>query len=149
MDIISHQSLDARLLDTVARAALGHATCGVSTGLSSRIHLLTANPSEQGRASDVLNHFGRLKLEASATSLRQGAADPIITCRDEQIAADDQLAYLALRDDEESERGRLDLSGGVASFALRQPEPGVYTVLFYRLAGNFASGTRRIRVDPA
>jgi len=149
MEIISHRALDARLLDTVARAALGAATCGVSTGANSRIHLLTANPPEQQRASDVLNHFGRLELEASTLSLRQGDADPVITCADEQIAADDQLAYLTLRDGEESERGRQDVSEGAASIPLRQPAPGEYTLLVYRLAGNFASGTLRIRVDPA
>ncbi len=149
MDIISHRALDARLLDRVARAALGAATCGVSSGADSRIHLLTANPPDQRRASDVLNHFGRLQLEASTLSLSQGDADPVITCADEQIAADDQLGYLTLRDGEESERGRQAITEGAASISLRQPAPGDYTVLVYRLTGNFASGILRIRVDPA
>ena len=97
----------------------------------------------------MLNHFGRLQLEASTLSLSQGDADPVITCADEQIAADDQLGYLTLRDGEESERGRQAISEGAASISLRQPAPGDYTVLVYRLAGNFASGILRIRVDPA
>jgi hypothetical protein len=147
MDIINHRVVDARLLDTVARAALGNATCGVSTGAASRIHLLTTNLPEQQRASDVLNHFGMLKLETSVTSLREGEPDPTVTCRDAQIAADAQLAYLVLRDDEETGSGRLDLTDGAFSFALRKPLPGDYTVLVYRLAGNFASATVQIRVE--
>jgi len=149
MDIISNQVLDALLLDTVARAALGQATCGVSTGADSRIHLLATNAPEQQRASDVLNHFGALAVEASTTALREGEADPTLTCRDDQIAVDEQLAYLVLRDGEESARGRLDVRAGEFSFALKRPAPGAYTVLIYRLAGNFASASVRVRVDAA
>ena len=149
MDIISNQVLDPILLDAVARAALGQATSGVSTGADSRIHLLNSNAPEQQRASDVLNHFGALALRASAVALRVGEADPTLTCQDDQITTDAQLAYLVLRDGEETDRGRLAVRAGMASFALKRPTPGVYTVLIYRLAGNFASASLQIRVDAA
>lgn len=149
MDIINHKSFDARLLDAVARAALGNATCGVSTGADSRIHLLAENMPEQQRASDVLNNFGRLVLTASATRLTAGEADPVISCRDEQIAADDQLAYLVLRADEETMRGALNVVAGACSLTLSQPTAAQYTIFFYRLRGNFASGAVEIHVDPA
>lgn len=149
MDIIRHEAFDALLLDAVARSALGPATCGVSTGADSRIHLLTENAPEQQRASDVLNYFGALAVEASAAALREGDADPTITCADDQIAADEALAYLVLRDGEASAHGRLDLQEGWATLRLKRPTPGAYTVLMYRLTGNFASASVQIRVDAA
>ena len=149
MDIVNHRILDARLLDAVARAALGSATCGVSTGSDSRIHLLAHNLPEQQRASDVLNNFGALTLKASALRLTAGAADPVITCRDDQIAADEQIGYLVLRADEEIRRGALDVAGGACSLTISQPTAAEYTIFFYRLRGNFASGSVKIRVDSA
>lgn len=149
MDIVNPKILDARLLDAVARAALGNATCGVSTGSGSRIHLLAHNLPEQRRASDVLNNFGALALTASANRLTAGAADPVISCRDHQIAADEQIGYLALRADEELLRGTLDVAHGVCSLTISQPTAAEYTVFFYRLRDNFASGALDIRVDSA
>ena len=149
MDIVNPKILDARLLDAVARAALGNATCGVSIGSDSRIHLLAENLPEQQRASDVLNNFGALVLTASANRLTAGAADPVIICRDEQIAADDQIAYLVLRADEEILRGALDVARGACSLTISQPTAAEYKVFFYRLRGNFASGSLDIRVDSA
>lgn len=149
MDIVSRETIDARLLDAIARAALGKATSGVSTGAGSRIHLLHANPPEQQRASDVLNHFGALNLSASATALTQGAPDPVIRCRDSQIAADDQVGYLVLRAGEESMRGTLTVAQGVCSLVLPKPSAADYIVCLFRLRGNFASGAAEIRVTPA
>ena len=149
MDIIHHKLLDARLLDTVARAALGNATCGVSTGVDSRIHLLAANLPEQQRASDVLNSFGTLRLTASATRLKLGDADPVIRCRDELSAADEQLGYLVLRAGEELMRGALAIKNGACSLTLSEPDVSRYTVLMYRLRGNYASGALEIVVEPS
>ncbi len=149
MDIISHEPVDARLLDAVARAALGKATSGVSTGPTSRIHLLAMNMPEQQRASDVLNNFGSLTLIASTTAMSAGAPDPVISCADDAIAADAQVAWLALRGDEEIKRGTLKVVNGACSLRLTKPKAGHYTILFYRLRGNFASGTAEFRVDPA
>lgn len=149
MDISHHEAFDARLLDTVARAALGNATCGISTGADSRIHLLAKNLPQQQRASDLLSNFGMLRVTASATALTVGAADPAIVCRDEQIAADERLGYVILRSGEETRRGSLDVSEGDTSLFLSQPIAGLYTVFLYRLRGNFASGSVEIRVNPA
>jgi len=149
MDIVNHKLLDARLLDAVARTALGNATCGVSTGATSRIHLLANNLPEQQRASDVLNNFATLALTASAITLTAGAADPVVSCRDAQIAVDKQIAYLVLRAGEEIARGALDVVQGTCSLTVTQPTAAQYTVLFYRFRGNYASGTVDIRVDPA
>ena len=148
MDIIAQSNLNTPMLDAVARAALGQATCGVSVGGGrSRIHLLNHNLPEQQRASDVLNHFGSLSLRADVTSMRAGDADPVVRCADERIAADSQLAYLVLRDDAIIARGKLDVSEGQASLTLAAPEVGVHDVFFYQLGGQFASGAQRILVD--
>lgn len=149
MDIVNHKILDAPLLDAVARAALGDATCGVSTGANSRIHLLSKNLPEQQRASDVLNNFGALALKASATRLSAGAADPVVSCRDEQIAADEKVGYLAQRAGEEIMRGELEVVDGACSLTISQPAAAQYTVFFYRLRDNFTSGAVDIRVDSA
>lgn len=149
MDIINHQVFDARLLDAVARAALGNATCGVSTGAVSRIHLLAKNLPEQQRASDVLNSFGLLRVTASAAKLTVGEADPIIACHDERIAADEQLGYLALRGGKEAMRGALAVKNGACSLTLTQPTAARYLIFMYRLRGNYASGAVEIRVERA
>ena len=149
MDVISHLVFDARLLDAVARAALGSATCGVSTGAESRIHLLSSNLADQQRASDLLNSFGSLRVTASASALKTDETAPVISCRDDQIAADQQLGYLVLRGDEVVMRGVLDVAAGACSLTLSQPSAGAYAVFFYRLRGNFASGTVDIRINSA
>lgn len=149
MDIISHQAVDPRLLDAVARAALGNATCGVSTGPDARIHLLADNMPEQQRASDVLRNFGLLQLTASATSLRAGEGNPVVTCADEAIAADEQIGYLVLRDDEAIKRGALAVVAGACSLVVTPSPAADYVVLLYRLRGNFASGSAAIRIVPA
>lgn len=149
MDIVHLRLHDARLLDAVARSALGNATCGVSTGSDSRIHLRAKNLPEQQRASDVLNNFGALALNASANRLTVGGSDPVISCRADQIAADERVGYLVLRADEEILRGALEVAQGVCSLTLSQPTAAEYTVFFYRLRGNFASGALHIQVDGA
>lgn len=149
MDIVSQKAIDPRLLDAVARAALGNATCGVSTGADSRIHLLAENPPDQQRASDVLNRFGALRLSSAAASLRAGEADPVIACRDERIGGDARLGYLVLRAGEEHMRGELNVANGVCSLTLTQPAAAPYTVFLYRLRGDYASGLIDIRVDGA
>ncbi len=148
MEIIAKSNLNAAMLNAVARAALGKATCGVSVGGGmSRIHLINHNLPEQQRASDALNHFGSLALSADKSSMRLGDADPVIRCADERIAADSRLAYLVLRDGEISAEGKLVVSGGQASLTLSAPEVGIHDVFLYQLAGQFASGSLRIRVD--
>lgn len=149
MDIISPEVLDARLLDEVARAALGKATCGVSVGSDSRIHLLAMNLPEQQRASDVLMHFGLLRLTASAEKLEAGAADPVIHCRDALIAKDERLGFLVLRAGEALMKGSLDIRNGKCSLTLPQPIAAQYTVFFYRNRGNYASGALEIKVERA
>ncbi|MDE2636249.1 MAG: hypothetical protein OXI30_07770 [Chloroflexota bacterium] len=149
MDIVRRKAQDPRLLDAVARAALGSATCGVSTGPDARIHLVSENMPEQQRASDVLHNFGMLQVTASATSLREDDADPVLTCADAQIAADLRLGYLVLRDGEEWKRGQLTVVDGACSLVLTPSSAADYIVLLYRLRGNFASASVEIRVDPA
>lgn len=149
MDIISRQAIDPRLLDEVARAALGNATCGVSTGTDARIHLLADNMPEQQRASDVLRNFGLLQLTASATSLREDEGNPVITCADDAIAADEQIGYLVLRDDEVMKRGTLAVVDGACSLELAPSPAADYVVLLYRLRGNFASGSVAIHIARA
>ena len=148
MEIIAQGNLNSTMLNAVARAALGQATCGVSVGGGlSRIHLLNHNLPEQQRASDVLNHFGSLSLTADLSRMSAGAADPVVRCADERIAADSQLAYLVFRDGAIIAQGRLDVIGGQASLTLSAPEVGVHDVFLYQLAGQFASGSLRIQVD--
>lgn len=149
MDIVSREAQDPRLLDAVARAVLGNATCGVSTGPDARIHLVSENMPEQQRASDVLHNFGMLQVTASATSLREDDADPVITCADAAIAADSQIGYLVLRDEDEWKRGQLAIVDGACSLTLTPSSAGSYTVLLYRLRGNFASATVEIRIEAA
>lgn len=148
MDIIAHSNLNLEMLNEVARAALGPATCGVSAGGGqSRIHLVNHNLPEQQRASDALNHFGSLSLGADRTRMRAGDPDPVVRCADARIAADRQLAYLILRDGAVIARGKLDVTGGKASLTLPEPAHGVYDLFLYQLAGQFASGALRIQVD--
>ncbi len=149
MDIVNRKAQDPRLLDEVARAALGNATCGVSTGPAARIHLVSENMPEQQRASDVLHNYGMLQVAASATSLGEGEADPVVTCADEQIAGDERIAYLVLRDGEEWKRGQLAVVEGACSLTLRPATAADYIVLLYRLRGNFASASVEIRIDAA
>lgn len=149
MDIVSHKAQDPRLLDVVARAALGNATCGVSTGPDARIHLVSQNMPEQQRASDVLHNFGMLQVTASATSQREDDADPVVTCADEQIAADERIGYLILRDGEEWKRGQLSVVDGACSLVLAPSSAADYIVLLYRLRGNFASASVDIRINRA
>jgi len=148
MEITGQSNLNSAMLDAVARAALGKATCGVSVGGgSSRIHLMTHNLPEQQRASDLLNHFGTLSLAADLTRLKIGEADPVVRCADERIAADSQLAYLLLRDGEVIARGKMPVIAGQASLTLSALDVGVHDVFLYQLTGQFASGSLRIRVD--
>lgn len=148
MEITGQSNLNAAMLDAVARAALGKATCGVSVGGgSSRIHLMNHNLPEQQRASDLLNQFGTLSLTADLTSMKVGEADPVVRCADERIAADSQLAYLLLRDDEVIAQGKLAVIAGQASLTLSALDVGLHDVFLYQLAGQFASGSLRIRVD--
>ena len=150
MDITGQTNLNSAMLDAVARAALGKATCGVSVGGGlSRIHLMTHNLPEQQRASDLLNQFGSLSLAADLTRMKVGQADPVVRCADERIAADSQLAYLLLRDDEVIAQGKLAVIAGQASLTLSALDAGVHDVFLYQLAGQFASGSLRIRVDAA
>ena len=150
MDVISQASLNITMLDAVARAALGAATCGVSAGGDrSRIHLLNYNRPEQQRASDVLNHFGTLQLSATVSRLTAGDTDPVISIRADMIAGDSALAYLLLRDDVVINRGQVEVVDGEIALRLSDLTAGIHDVFLYRLTGNFASGTARIQVDPA
>ncbi len=150
MDIISQGNLDVTLLDEVARAALGAATCGVSVGGSqSRIHLRSHNLTEQQRASDVLNHFGSLPLTVSASRLTAADAAPIINCRADLISRDRALAWLRLQDGVLGARGQIDVVDGQVNLTLRDLPAGIHDVFLYRLTGNYASGVGRIKVDPA
>lgn len=150
MDIVSQTTHNIALLDAVARAALGAACCGVSVGGGrSRVHLMNHNMPEQQRASDALNQFGSLTLSSTSSRLTLGDADPVISCRDELISSDSALAYVILGDEEVIERGQVSLVGGEVSWTLNGLTAGNHDVFLYRLAGNYASGTLRIRVDPA
>lgn len=149
MDIVSRKAQDARMLDAVARAALGNATCGVSTGAEARIHLVSDNMPEQQRASDALHNFGMLQITASAISLREDDADPVVTCADAAIAVDLRIGYLVLRDGEDWKRGQLTVIDGACSLVLTPSSAADYIVLLYRLRGNYASASVEIRIDPA
>lgn len=148
MDIIAQTNLNPEMLNAVARAALGKATCGVSAGGGqSRIHLVNHNLPEQQRASDALNHFGSLSLSADRLRMRAGDPDPVLRCADARIAADRQLAYLIIRDGAIIAQGQLDVIGGQAALTLSAPAPGLHDLFLYQLAGQFASGSLRIQVD--
>ncbi len=150
MDILGRANLDVLLLDAVARAALGAATCGVSVGGGrSRIHLLHHNPPEQQRASDVLSQFGALPLTSSANRVTVGGADPVISCRAALIAEDSALAALILRDGEFFKREQIAVVAGEVSWRLRALTAGTHSIFLYRQTGNYASGALRIQVDPA
>ncbi len=150
MDIIGPRSLNIAMLDAVARAALGAATCGVSVGGGrSRIHLMNHNMPDQQRASDVLNQIGALPLRSTTSRLTIGDVDPVISCRAELIAGDSALAYLVLRGDEVIKRGQVDVVDSGLAWTLSDLTAGIHDVFLYRLTGNYASGVVRIQVDPA
>ncbi|MCY3781024.1 MAG: hypothetical protein OXG78_11990 [Chloroflexi bacterium] len=150
MDIIGPTNLNVTMLDAVARAALGAATCGVSVGSgTSRIHLMNQNMPDQQRASDVLNGFGALPLACTTSRLTVGDSDPVISCRAELISEDRALAYLVMRDGEVVERGQAALANEAVALSLNNLTAGVHDVFLYRLTGNYASGAVRIQVDPA
>ena len=150
MDIISKGNLHVTLLDEVARAALGAATCGVSVGGGrSRIHLRSHNLPEQQRASDVLNHFGSLPLTVSASRLTTADADPVINCRADLISRDRALAWLRLQNGAVGARGQVDVVDDQINLTLSDLPAGIHDVFLYRLIGNYASGALRIKIDPA
>ena len=150
MDVIRNATLPLAMLDHLAREILGASSCGVSVGGGrSRIHLVDANPAHQQRCADMLSHFDALQLSASASSLNAGAADPVIRCSDAALGADSDIGYLVTLDDEVYASGRDKVVSGAIALTLRDPAPGDYAVFVFRLRGNYASGTQRIRVEEA
>ena len=150
MDIVSQSALPVSFLDLAARQALGEGTSGVSAGGgASRIHLLDASPANQKRASDVMNHFGALRVRADKTVMTEGEADPVISCHDAAIAGDTELGYLALLDNGIYAQGRDRVLSGRLSLTLGSPVAGVYAIYLYRRRGNYASGHARITVNEA
>ena len=150
MDIICQADLNIVMLDAVARAVLGGATCGVSAGSGgSRIHLISQNEADQQRASDILNEFGALPLNTSTNRLTAGDGDPVISCGAELISQDRALAYLTLRNGEVVDQGQAALADGAVALTLSNLMAGLHDVFLYRLTGNYASGALRIRVDQA
>lgn len=150
MDITSKGAFDARLLDHIARRVLGRATSGISVGGDfSRIHLLNGDGANQRRASDILNHFNTLQLLESNTSMREGEADPVIRCRDQAIANDEDVGYLLMFDGEVYAKGSDRVISGQLSLTLSSPAAGAYSVFVYRLRGNYASASVQIVVEEA
>ncbi len=148
MDIAIQSAVPARFLDLAARQALGKGTSGVSAGGgASRIHLVDASPANQRRASDVLNYFGALRVTADKTTMTEGEADPVISCQDAAIAADTELGYLVLLDDEIYAQGRDQVVDGRLSLTLGSPLAGAYAIYLYRRRGNYASGHIQIMVN--
>lgn len=150
MDITSEGTFDAVLLDHIARQVMGRATSGISVGGGlSRIHLLNYSAANQRRASDILNHFNTLQLLETRTSMREGEADPVIRCRDQAIANDNEVGYLVLLDGEVFAQGLENVVSGVLSLTLSRPAAGSYRVFAYRLRGNHASACVQIVVQEA
>ena len=148
MDISTKAELPIRALDALARDILGDATCGVSAGNGvARIHLLQANEDTRRRCADILANFGALTLSATAIRLDEGAADPVISCRDQAISADSELGYLVTLDGETYAQGSDSVSAGVLSLTLSRPAAGEYVVFVWRKRGNFASGSLKISVN--
>ncbi|MDE2857160.1 MAG: hypothetical protein OXN94_04840 [Chloroflexota bacterium] len=150
MDITSAGTFDAVLLDHIARRVMGRATSGISVGGGfSRIHLLNDTAANQRRASDILNHFNTLQLLETRTSMREGEADPVIRCRDQAIANDEDIGYLLMFDGEVYAEGSDSVISGELSLTLSRPAAGSYSVFVYRLRGNYASASVQIVVKAA
>ncbi len=150
MDISSAGTFEAVLLDHIARQIIGRGTSGISVGGGiSRVHLLNDSAANQRRASDILNHFNTLQMEKTAISMKAGEADPIIRCRDQAIAKDQDLGYLVLYDGEVLAKGSDSVDSGQLTMTLSRPAAGTYSVFVYRLRGNFASATVQIVVEAA
>ena len=148
MDVSRHVEVPALLLDAVARDVLGEATSGISVGGGkSRIHLLDNGAINRQRATRVLSNFGALRLSASATHLDQGAADPVIRCRDSVISGDSALGYLVTLDGEIYATGSDDVTAGEIALTLSRPEAGEYAVFVWRKRGNYASAIINITVN--
>lgn len=150
MDIISAGILEAGLLDHITRQVIGRGASGVSVGGGvSRIHLLNDSAANQGRASDILNHFNTLQLAETGISMREGEADPVIRCRDLAIANDSEVGYLILLDGEVYAQGVDSVVSGELSLTLSRPAAGSYSVFVYRLRGNYASASVQLVVQEA
>lgn len=148
MDVSGNVEMPALSLDAAARDILGEATSGVSVGGGrSRIHLLDAGALNRQRATKILSNFGALQLSASATNLDQGAADPVIRCRDSAISGDSELGYLVTLDGEVYATGNDIVATGEVSLTLSRPEAGEYAVFVWRKRGNFASAILHITVN--
>ena len=150
MDIIIRRALDTRLLNALAREALGAATIGVSVGANmSRIHLPNGNPPEQQRASDLLTTFGALTLSATSQTRRSSEGGPTFTFRADLTADDQHVAFLVLSADEIVHSGQATLARGEFSLTLDDLETGDYQLFVHRLRENYASGSATIRIEAA
>ena len=148
MDVSRNVEMPALSLDAVARDVLGEATCGVSVGGGkSRIHLLDSGALNRRRAEDILRNFGTLRLSASATNLDQGAADPVIKCRDSAISGDSELGYLVTLDGEIYATGTDRVAAGEISLTLGRPQAGDFAVFVWRKRGDYASAVMNITVN--
>ncbi len=141
MDIKMRHTLDTRLLDIVARGVLGAATIGVSAGdRMARIHLASANPPEQQRASDLLHNFGALSLGPGVAPQIAGAS-AVFSVSGGRLAADEQVAYAILSAAETALAGQAALADGAISLDLSELAAGDYTLVVYRIRDNCASGS--------
>lgn len=149
MEIKIGAALEPRLLDIVARGALGGATVGVSIceGMS-RVHLPHGNPPEQQRASDLLNNFGALTLMLERAPAAAGSPYSIRVSGG-FFAVAEPLAYALLRADAVVASGRAELSAGLLALDFSRQDAGEYELLVYRLRDSFASGIMRLRISAA
>lgn len=146
MDIIMKRALDARMLDIVARGALGAATVGVSVNEGmSRVHLPQGNPPEQGRASDLLSNFGALRL-TPGTAPRSSGAPHIFSLGAGVFAEDEQIAFAVAGADAVVQIGRAAAANNQISLDLSELAAGDYSVIVYRLRDTYASGMLPIRI---
>lgn len=150
MDIIGVGTFETVALDHIARQIIGRGTSGISVGAGlARIHLINDSASNQRRASDILNHFERLRMLDDVISAREGQAAPVIRCRDLAIAKDTEIAYLVLLAGQVQAQGLQSVVSGELSFTIERPTAGSYRVFVYRTRGNYASGSVQIVVQAA
>lgn len=150
MDILGAGTFEAVLLDHIARHVIGRGTSGISVGAGvCRIHLINDSAANQRRASDILNHFNTLQMDATKPGMREGGAEVVLGCRDRAIAKDNELGYLILRDGEVQAQGSDSVIAGEWTLTLSRPAAGRYSVFVYRLRGNYASASVEIVVEEA
>ena len=132
------------VVDTAIKA-LTTTALGVSGGkYGTVIHMADeASASDLNKAQKVFDNWGNLNPSPSSTSIVVGDPDPTI-----QVSSpDSDLGYVVLLDGGLYSSGTVSVVTGTATLTLVDPEVGTYDIYFFRLAGNFASGSTTLTVN--